>query len=114
MKKVIFGLLLLFAVTTKLSAQTTGEAQIKYWYYPSQNVYYNDATGDYWFYDKTTATWTSAKVLASPYVPVVATDTRYQIMYTGPEVWKANANHKVKYKVKKNGTVKTKVKPIDK
>jgi len=114
MKKVIFGLLLLFAVTTKLSAQTTGEAQIKYWYYPSQNVYYNDATGDYWYFDNGTTKWVSSKTLVAPYVAVLPTDTKYQIMYPSPEIWKANVNHKVKYKVKKDGTIKTKVKPIDK
>jgi len=111
MKRILFGLMLLFVTATKLSAQTDVQ-QVKYWYYPSQNVYYNETSGEYWYHDATTTKWVFGKQLPTSYT-IVEKDTRYPIMYTGPDIWKENANHKVKYKVKKNGTVKTKIKPND-
>ncbi len=80
-----------------------------YWYYPSQNVYYNQASKSYWYYDKSTTKWASGNQLANTYSPVSDKDTRYRV--TGKDIWKSNATHKTKYKVKKNGTVKTKMKP---
>ena len=111
MKRILFGLVLLFVTATKLSAQT-----VKYWYYPSQNVYYNETSTDYWYYDAGTSKWVMARTLPTTYTPIVDGTTRYEIMYKGdadlwPTIWKENSTHKVKYKVKKNGTVKTKIKP---
>jgi hypothetical protein len=110
MKRILFGLMLLFVTATKLSAQTT-DVKVKYWYYPAQNVYYNETTSDYWYYDNATKTWEMGKTLPATYTPIVEGVTRYPIYYKGSDVWKLNNSHKVKYKVKKNGTVKTKVKP---
>jgi hypothetical protein len=112
MKRILFGLFLLFVAVTKLSAQTT-DVKVKYWYYPSQNVYYNETTADYWYYDGTTSKWVIGKTLPATYAPVVEGNTRYPIYYVGSDIWKYNKNHKVKYKVKKDGTVKTKIKPND-
>ena len=109
MKRILFGLLLLFVTVTKLTAQTT-DVKVKYWYYPSHNVYYNETTADYWYYDGTNAKWVFTKDLPVTYT-IVEKDTRYPIYYTGTDIWKYNKKHKVKYKVKKDGTVKTKVKP---
>ena len=111
MKRILFGLLLLFVTATKLSAQTT-DIKVKYWYYPSQNVYYNETSGEYWYYDGTSTKWVYAKQLPTTYT-IVEKDSRYPIMYDGTDIWKYNKTHKVKYKVKKNGTIKTKVKPND-
>jgi hypothetical protein len=107
MKKIMIGFLLLFTIATKVSAQE-GETQgIKYWYYPAQNVYYNDADGNYWYYSSPTQTWVTVKELPATYV-LAPTDERYAVYYNGTDVWKMNKQHKTKYKVKKNGTVKNK------
>ena len=111
MKKIIIGLVLLFMASTELLAQTTTTTTTtKYWYYPSKNVYYNEASGDYWYYDSPTTKWVTIKQLPSTYV-LSDNDTRYMVNYNGTDVWKYNKTHKTKYKVKKNGTVKTKTKP---
>jgi hypothetical protein len=106
MKRIILALALLFALgtTTKLAAQET--QRVKFYYYPSSNIYYNVSNGDYWYYDDVSATWTEVKTL-----PTTITFTkapRYTVYYSGTDVWKENAAHMQKYKVKKNGTVKAK------
>lgn len=106
MKKLIFGLLLLFTVATKVSAQEGDVQVVKYWYYPAQNIYYNDASGDYWYFSVPTHTWTTVKVLPSTYV-ISDQDEKYAVYYKGPDVWKENTAHKTKYKVKGNKTKKT-------
>ena len=108
MKKLILGLLLFFAVSTKSSAQTDTSGT-RYWYYPEYNYYYNDLTGDYWYYDESTIKWVDAKKLPGTY-RIMTTDDRYPVYYKGSDVWKENKNHKVKYKVKKDGTIKEKPK----
>jgi hypothetical protein len=110
MKRIIFGFLLLFAVTTGASAQEKSvTTTTKYWYYPSQNVYYNDVTGDYWYYDQPTVKWMEVKQLPPTYT-LSDKDVRYEVYYKGPDVWKMNKEHRIKYKVKKDGTVKQKSK----
>jgi hypothetical protein len=121
MKKLFFSLLVLFAITANVNAQVTNEpnpmAQTPanqpennaYWYYPQQNVYYNDVAKSYWYWDKTSSTWMKAVELATPYTPVTDTDTRYKITYDGNDIWKDNTDHKNKYKVQKS-TPKNKMK----
>lgn len=110
MKKVILGLMLLFAVgmATKVSAQDT--QKVTYYYYPSSNVYYNVSSGEYWYYDDGTTNWTLVKAL--PATITLGKTPRYTVYYDGADVWKDNAAHKQKYKVKKNGELKAK-KPKD-
>jgi hypothetical protein len=108
MKKFIFGLVLLFSLggATKLMAQETKTQQVKFYYYPSSNIYYNVTAGEYWYYDDVSATWTQVKTL-----PESITLTKapvYTVYYNGEEVWKENAAHMKKYKVKNNGTIKAK------
>lgn len=113
MKKLIFGLLLFFAASTKLSAQVTDPTTgTKYWYYPTQNIYYNDVTGEYWYYDKTGVKWVDAKQLPDMY-KIMDNDKKYVVFYNGTDVWKENRKHLTKYKVKKkkNGKIKEKTKP---
>jgi hypothetical protein len=112
MKKIIFGLFLLFAMVTKLSAQVpviVDTTSTKYWYYPSQNLYYNDVTGDYWYYDEATTKWADVKKLPGT-IKFAVTDDRYPVYYKGTDIWRDNKVHLSKYKVKKNGTVKQKTK----
>jgi hypothetical protein len=106
MKKIIFGLLFIFAAATQATAQTDTSGT-KYWYYPGQNIYYNDATGDYWYYDKKTTRWADTKTLPDTYT-MQDTDDRYPVYYNGTDVWRNNKTHTTKYKAKKNGTVKQK------
>ena len=45
---------------------------------------------------------------ASPVYKMTEADTRYPVFYKGTDVWKANKDHKTKYKSKKEGVkVKT-------
>lgn len=104
MKRIILGLLFLFAVAMQVSAQ---KESTKYWFYPAQNVYFSDVTGNYWFYDESRTEWVEASRLPA-WLTMTDTDTRYEIVYKGTDVWKQNKQHKIKYKVKKDGTVKMK------
>ena len=108
MKKIIFGLVLLFSLgsATKLMAQETKTQQVKFYYYPSSNIYYNITSGEYWYYDDVSATWTQVKTLPES---ITLTKTPvYTVYYNGEEVWKDNAAHMKKYKAKNNGTIKAK------
>jgi len=107
MKKLILGLLLFFSMSSRLFAQEMDTVTYKYWYYPSQNIYFNEATGEYWYYDVPTVKWVEVKQLPSSYV-VANTDTRYVVYHKGSKVWLDNGKHRVKYKVKNNGTIKQK------
>jgi len=95
MKKIILALAVLFALgsTTPAAAQ-----QVKFYYYPSSNVYYNPSTTEYWYYDAPTTKWVEARTL--PTTITVEKTPRYLVYYNGQEVWKANAEHKKKYKPK--------------
>ncbi|HMK04940.1 MAG TPA: hypothetical protein VK489_12140 [Ferruginibacter sp.] len=113
MKRILFGLLLIFMVSARLSAQeTVTTTNVKYWYYPSHNIYYSDVTGSYWYYDQPTVKWMEVKALP-PLYKLNDRDPRYEVVYTGPDVWRANKDHRIKYKVKKDGTIKQKIKNDD-
>ena len=78
-----------------------------YYYYPSENVYYNETTQDYWYWDAPTSGWISVKTLPSGIV-LKSNAPRHEVVYTGSDVWKENKMHLKKYKVKKDGTIKAK------
>ncbi len=105
MKRIILALALLFALgsTTKIAAQ---ETRVKFYYYPSTNIYYNPSTGEYWYYNDLSTTWTEVKIL--PTTITFTKTPRYTVYYNGTDVWKDNTAHMQKYKVKKNGTMKAK------
>jgi len=111
MKKILVVLAVLFAFGIK---QTSAQARVAYYYYPSANVYYNVVTHDY-VYDNA-GTWTTVKTLPSG-VTITRTP-RYTIYYNGPEVWRDNAEHKIKYKMKPTTVVtkpaKKKTTPVKK
>jgi hypothetical protein len=103
MKKAIFGLLFFVAVSTTASAQTqdtTGST--KYWYYPSNNVYMNGKTNEYWYYDASTSKWTSGKTLPST-INLNKSAQHYDVYYKGSDVWMDNKTHMSTYN-KSNGT----------
>jgi hypothetical protein len=104
MKKLILGIILLFAIASKISAQAT--QKVTFYYYPSSNVYYNVVASDYWYYDDATSTWVEVKAL--PTTITLEKNPRYSVCYNGKDVWKENAEHIKRYKVKDNGELKEK------
>ena len=106
MKKIILGLAFLFAIVgaSKISAQVA--QKVTFYYYPSSNVYYNVAVSDYWYYDDATSAWVEVKTL--PTTITLEKTPRYTVYYNGPEVWKDNAEHVKRYKIKDNGELKEK------
>jgi hypothetical protein len=108
MKKIIMAIALLFALgsTFSLYAQqptqqpTQQDQQVKFYYYPSSNVYFNVSTGQYWYYDEPTVKWMEVKTL--PETITLEKTPVYTVYYSGEDVWKDNATHQKKYKVKKD------------
>jgi len=107
MKKLLMGLLLFFVLGSKMYAQEVDTVTYKYWYYPAQNIYYNESAGDYWYWDAPTVKWVEVRQLPSTFV-ITDADTRYMVSHKGNKVWLDNGKHKVKYKIKNNGTIKQK------
>ena len=101
--------------TTTTTPATTTMAQPghhEYYFYPSQNVYYDKASGNYWYKDNPSATtWTQGTTL--PSTITVENQKSYPIHYNGNDPWKNNTADLKKYKVKNNGTVKMKLKKGD-
>ena len=103
MKKILFLILVCGAMVFSASAQvtTTDSSTVtvhKYYYYPSTNVYFDEASGDYWYYDDANTRWNTVKTL--PSTIVVEKTQKYPIDYKGNDPWKNNAADKQKYKVK--------------
>ena len=115
MKKIFFLILIcgsaIFASaqTTDSTTTTTTTTTHKYYYYPSTNVYWDEATGSYWYWDKSTSSWSSTQTLPAT-ITIDKTTTKYPIEYAGNDPWKNNMADLKKYKVKKNGVVKMKPK----
>ena len=105
MKKILLALLICTSMYSA-SAQTTTTVRHLYWYYPSSNVYYNVVGSDYWYYDEATSAWVEVKTL--PATITLEKAPRYTVYYNGKDVWKDNAAHMKKYKVKDNGELKEK------
>ena len=116
MKKILFLILICGAAITA-SAQstdsttttTTTTTSHKYYYYPSSNVYFDEASGNYWYWNGASSDWSMVQSLPDT-VKIEKTTTRYPITYSGNDPWKNNAEDLKKYKVKKNGAVKIKPK----
>lgn len=101
MKKIIVMLVVLFA----LGFKQANAQRLTFYYYPSQNVYYNVASHDYLYYDDGTANWVTVRTL--PPRIVINRTPRYTVYYNGPEVWRDNGLHKGKYKARKTVVKKT-------
>jgi len=83
-------------------AYVTVNAQTKrsFYYYPSQNVYY-DITGKQYLFNNG-GTWTNTKTLPSGVV-LRKTDSKVTVYHPGDDVWVNNSGHVVKYKTKASG-----------
>lgn len=78
-------------VSTPSIAQT-----FKFYYYPTQNVYYDLAGSQYIYYNG--STWVRVSTLPA-YIRVVPA-SRVVVYHTGRNVWVGNAAHVKKYKGK--------------
>lgn len=113
MKKIFLGLSLLMAgafLTTAYAqaSQNQNQTRVKFFYYPSSNIYYNESTSEYWY--NSGNKWVLVKTLPGSIV-IEEHPAKYTVYYNGADVWKDNDTHKTKYKIKKDGTIK--VKPKD-
>ena len=82
----------------------------KYYYYPSTNVYLDEANGNYWYKEKPySTTWKRTRTLPQNFKP--GKGPRYKLDYKGIDPWKNNKEDILKYKVNKKGKpVKQKMK----
>lgn len=94
------------STTSNNTSTTTTTTAHKYYYYPSANVYFDEATGNYWYKDNGATDWTEAQTLPSSVT--VDNTQRYALDYNGSEPWQNNATDIKKYKTKGNGAVKIK------
>jgi|SRR5205809_7850145 len=99
MKKLILAVAVIFTLGSALHVSAQETQRVKFYYYPSSNVYFNVSNGDYWYYDEPTTKWIEVKTL--PTTITLAKAPKYTVYYNGPEVWRENALHAKKYKVKK-------------
>lgn len=94
MKKLLISLLLVFAICL------VSQAQFKFYYYPSTNIYYDFTQRRYLYVDN--GNWTPVKVLPSKFKGV--TGPRYIVYNNAPDIWIANDVHIKKYKTPKHIT----------
>jgi hypothetical protein len=98
MKKIIFSILLIAA--SLVSFDSKAQSKTKYYYYPSENVYFNTTTRQYGYMGGNNQ-WTWGTLPSSL---AIADTNRYVALYSpNDEIWKQNETHKMKYK---NGQVK--------
>ncbi len=103
--------------TTTTTTTTTTNSNVQpghhdYYFYPSQNLYYDKANGNYWYKENPSATtWTETTTL--PSTIKVQNEQGYPMSYKGNDPWKNNTADLKKYKVKNNGVVKMKTKKGD-
>lgn len=103
----VFTLSALAQDSTVKTTTTTTTAN-KYYYYPESNVYFDETTGNYWYKDKGATQWTKTETL--PTTIVLEKKQRNLMPFIGEEPWRNNREDLKKYKVKKNGRVKVKMK----
>ncbi len=103
MKKTIIMLAVAFFTGTAVMAQvdsttttTTTTKTTRYMYYPETNVYYNETTRTYSYFDPATNTWMTNAQL--PTTIVINKNDKAELTYSGADVWKDNAMHQKKYK----------------
>lgn len=91
MKKILIDVLVAIA----MFATSTVQAQkVKYYYYPTANMYYNPATNQYAYIDNGTWGWYNAL----PANATVSGQKRVLVYHTADDVWMNNATHASKYK----------------
>ena len=96
MKKLLFALCILFAAAIPISTQAQ---QMKFYYYPKANVYYNPSTKRYIYLEN--GTWTTVQTL--PKKTTIWGIPRVAIYGNDSKIWLKNGDHVVKYKNYPNG-----------
>lgn len=91
MKQFIAAVLLSMALVFGQQAEAQ---QLRYYYYPASNVYYDVANKTYIY--PSGGTWVTRGALPSR-LAVLGTD-RVVVYSSTPQVWRYNATHKAKYK----------------
>ena len=94
-------LIIVIVVLSFFYSQNVSAQRVKFFYYPSANVYLNPTTNEYWYHNEGDTTWVTGKTL--PAAIVIQQAPRYVLYHTGLDIWKENAVHVKKYKVKKDG-----------
>ena len=91
MKKMILSLCLFVAVA--LTNESFAQQKLRFYYYPSANVYYDVANKQYIYLDN--GTWTTVSTLPS----TIAVDRKRRVtVYSDvPQVWQYNPEHIAKY-----------------
>ena len=107
MKKIILGLLLCTTMVSASAQVTRTTVHHRYYYYSSANVYFDEESGNYWYWDTPSSQWKMVRTLPADITLVKS--PKYQLRYEGDDPWKKNADDVKKYKVKKNGRVKVKL-----
>lgn len=95
------------AQVTQSTTTTTTTTQ-RYYFYPEENVYYNPDAETYWYYDQPQTKWVMTKTL--PSTIQVHKTPRYIVRYNGTDPYSNNSEDLKKFKIKKNGTIKEKMK----
>ena len=91
MKKIMIALFFFAAV---IAGNTAQAQQLRFYYYPKANVYYDPASRQYIYYDN--SNWTTVQTL--PSTIIVKDVPRVTVYSKTPQVWQMNAEHKEKYK----------------
>ena len=95
------GLVQTQAQSANSPTQSTDTTRMKYEYYPDANIYYNDVSRNYWYYDSASSQWQSAAQLPSSY-SINERSKKNSFYYNGGDVWKDNAKHVKTYGNKKS------------
>src|SRR5215208_6538210 len=91
MKKILLSLLLIAGIASAGIAQ-----QLKFYYYPGANVYYDVANKHYIYLNN--GSWTTVNTLPSGVT--IVRQPRVVVYNSTPQVWAQNAAHVKKYKTK--------------
>ena len=91
MKKIIIALVFAFSL---ISFQQAGAQQLRFYYYPKSNLYYDTAGHPY--YCLNNGTWIRVTALPSG---MTVTGRRVIIRHSGPDVYAQNAMHVKRYTV---------------
>ena len=91
MKKILFAILFFFSLT---SFKEAGAQKLKFYYYPSSNVYYNTVDNQYVYMNN--GNWVNGTALPAN---INVKNSRRVIVYNpNPKVWENNSVHVKKYK----------------
>jgi len=97
MKKFILALALLFVAG---SASVKAQLSVRFYFYPSANVYYDPVRTEYYYYDAPRTSWVTVRTLPR----TIIIDRTYNVVYyNGRDPWKYNKSHKAKYYKPKKG-----------